>query len=81
MKKQNYKGSLKTRQVAIARKRYYETLTKPKFIWLDNLINKLSDKLISLAFYIKELNRKYNEIEYEKMRYRTIYKTEYIEEV
>lgn len=80
MKKQNYKGWLKTRQVAIGRKRYYETLTKPRFIWLDNLINKLSNKLIDLAFYIKRLNRKYNEIEYEKMRYRTIYKTEYIEE-
>ena len=80
MRKQNYNGWLKTRQVKIGRKRYYETLTKPRFIWLDNLINKLSNKLIDLAFYIKRLNRKYNEIEYEKMRYRTIYKTEYIEE-
>ena len=71
---------LKTQTVAIGRKRYYETLRKPRFICLYNFINKLCDNLIDLAFKIKRLNRKYNEIEYEKMRYRTIYKTEYIEE-
>lgn len=71
---------LKTKQIAIGRKRYYETLTKPKFIWLDNLINKLCDNLIDLAFEIKRLNRKYNEIKYKKMRYRTIYKTEYVDQ-
>ena len=67
-----------TKLIAIGRKRYYETLTKPRFIWLDNLINKLSNNLIDLAFKIKRLNRKYNEVEYQKMRYKTIYKTEYI---
>jgi len=66
------------KQIPIGRKRYYETLTKPKFIWLDNLLNKLSDILIDLAFNIKRLNREYNEVEYQKMRYRTVYKTEYI---
>ena len=78
MRKQNYKGWLKTRQVAIGRKRYYETLTKPRFIWLYNFINKLCDNLIDLAFKVKRLNRKYNEIKYQKIRYKTIYKTEYI---
>jgi len=71
---------LKTRQVAIGKKRYYETLRKPRFIWLYNFINKLCDNLIDLAFKIKRLNRKYNEVKYQKMRYRTIYKTEYVEE-
>ena len=79
MRNQNKPLWRRTREIAVGRKRFYETLTKPRFIWLDNLINKLSNKLIDLAFYIKKLNRKYNEIEYEKMRYRTIYKTEYIE--
>lgn len=69
---------VRTIQVPIGRERYYETLTKPKFIWLDQLISKLSNKLIVLSWYIGKLNRKYNEVEYEKMRYRTIYKTEYI---
>lgn len=68
----------RTKEVAVGRKRYYETLTKPRFIWLYNFINKLCDKLIDLVFEIKRLNRKYNEIEYKKMRYKTIYKTEYI---
>ena len=45
----------------------------PLYDILDGEINQND------AFYIKKLNRKYNEIEYEKMRYRTIYKTEYIE--
>ena len=74
----NTYNRLRTKKVAVGKKRYYETLTKPKFIRLDNLINKLCDNLINLAFEIKRLNRKYNEIEYQKMRYRTIYKTEYI---
>ena len=69
---------VRTIQVPIGRERYYETLTKPRFIWLDQLINKLCDKLRTLYWYIEKLNRKYNEVEYEKMRYRTIYKTEYI---
>ena len=69
---------LKTKQIAIGRKRYYETLRKPRFIWLYNFINKFYDNLINLSFKIKILNRKYNEIEYRKMRYKTIYKTEYI---
>ena len=69
---------LRTKTVAVGRERYYETLTKPRFILLYNFINKLCDKLIDFAFKIKRLNRKYNEIEYQKMRYRTIYKTEYI---
>jgi|TARA_R100001463_G_scaffold132860_1_gene193831 hypothetical protein len=69
---------LKTRQIAIGRKRYYENLRKPRFIWLYNFINKLCDNLIDLAFKVKRLNRKYNEVEYQKMRYKTIYKTEYI---
>ncbi len=69
---------VRTKQVPIGKERYYETLTKPKFIWLDQLISKLSNKLIVLSWYIGKLNRKYNEVEYEKMRYRTIYKTEYI---
>ena len=68
----------RTKEVAVGRKRYYETLTKPRFIWLYNFINKLCDNLIDAAFKVKRLNRKYNEIEYEKMRYRTIYETEYI---
>ena len=79
MKRDKYiKQSYKTKQIPIGKKRYYETLTKPKFIWLDNLMNKLSNKLIDLAFNVRNLNRKYNEIEYQKMRYRTVYKTEYI---
>jgi len=69
----------RTKQIAVGRERYYETLTKPRFVWLFNLINKLCDKLIDLAFKIKNLNRKYNEIEYEKMRYKTIYETIYID--
>ena len=69
---------VRTKQAPIGKERYYETLTKPKFIWLDQLISKLSNKLIVLSWYIGKLNRKYNEVEYEKMRYRTIYKTEYI---
>ena len=69
---------VRTKQVPIGKERYYETLTKPKFIWLDQLISKLSNKLIVLSWYIGKLNRKYNEVEYEKMRYRTIYKKEYI---
>jgi hypothetical protein len=68
-----------TKLIAVGRKRYYKTLTKPRFIWLYNFINKLCDKLIDLAFYIKGLNRKYNEIEYQKMRYQTIYETIYID--
>ena len=68
----------RTREVAVGRKRYYETLRKPRFIWLYNFINKSCDNLVDLAFKIKRLNRKYNEIEYQKMRYKTIYKTEYI---
>ena len=67
-----------TKLIAIGRKRYYETKTKPRFLWLYNFINKLCDNLIDFAFKIKRLNRKYNEIEYQKMRYKTIYKTEYI---
>ena len=68
-----------TKLIAIGRKRYYETKTKPRFILLYNFINKLCNKLMDLDFYIKGLNRKYNEIEYQKMRYKTIYKTEYID--
>jgi len=67
-----------TRQIATGRRRYYETLYKPRFILLYKLMNKLSKGLIDLGYYISRLNRKYNEIEHEKMRYRTIYKTEYI---
>jgi len=67
-----------TREVVVGRKRYYETLRKPRFIRLYNFINKSCDNLVDLAFKIKRLNRKYNEIEYQKMRYKTIYKTEYI---
>ncbi len=67
-----------TKEVPMGRKRYYETLYKPRFILLYKLMNKLSKGLIDLGYYISRLNRKYNEIEYEKMRYRTIYKTEYI---
>jgi len=67
-----------TRQIATGRRRYYETLYKPRFILLDTLMNKLSKKLLDLSYYISRLNKKHNEIEHEKMRYRTIYKTEYI---
>ena len=77
MRNEKYRRRI-TREVAVGRKRYYETLRKPRFIWLYNFINKLCDNLIDVAFKIKRLNRKYNEIEYQKMRYRTIYKTEYI---
>ncbi len=66
------------KRIATGRKRYYETLYKPRFILLDTLMNKLSKKLLNLSYYISRMNRKYNEIEYKKMRYRTIYKTEYI---
>jgi len=79
MRRDKYlKQSKSIKKIPIGKKRYYETLTKPKFIWLDNLLNKLSDILIDLAFNIKRLNREYNEVEYQKMRYRTVYKTEYI---
>ncbi len=67
-----------TKEVPMGRKRYYETLYKPRFILLDTLMNKLSKKLLDLSYYISRLNKKHNEIEHEKMRYRTIYKTEYI---
>ena len=78
MRNQNKPLWRSTREIAVGRKRVYETLTKPRFIWLYNFINKLCDNLIDLAFKVKRLNRKYNEIKYQKIRYKTIYKTEYI---
>ena len=78
MRNQNKPLWRRTREIAVGRKRFYETLTKPRFIWLYNFINKLCDNLIDLAFKVKRLNRKYNEIKYQKIRYKTIYKTEYI---
>lgn len=63
------------KQVPIGRKRYYETLRKPRFIWLHKKLFKLSDWLYDLAYNIRKFNKEYNEVEYQKMRYRTIYKT------
>lgn len=67
------------KEVPVGRKRYYTTEYKPKYVWLDNLLWKLINKIENFAYSLRQFNGDYNRIEYQKTRYMTLYKTEYIE--
>ena len=70
-KRNNYK------LVKVGVEKYFTTETKPRYKWLDSLCTTVYNKLRDLAWYVFDMNCKYNRVEYQQENYRDVFEKEY----
>tara|TARA_A100001391_G_C5034092_1_gene269164 strand:+ start:823 stop:1053 length:231 start_codon:yes stop_codon:yes gene_type:complete len=66
------------KMVKVGVEEYFTTEYKPRFIWLDKILNKIYIGLRNIAWLFNDLNIKYNRVEYQQKNYRDVFEKEYV---